>query len=737
MPQEAVKFVFPTEESAFGSLETLIEQGLEEDSILEGQRDAKVGAIVDELQDKRYSLIVVNGLKNALKEFDANGDIVVFAEAVSKVNKEYGYHNYLTNVVMDYEEDGDADWFVSRIRNVVGEANEDYAPYTAGGVRYSIVTDQIEHLFNEAVAGNLTGKPIAIGVLTQEGKDYLEKLSGLKFKDKVSFTLNPSDLVHIHNDHFGGNEKDKGNNIPLTTLDIKRIVDVISFPTAIMYGKERNSGRNLFYFLMDTGAGTYNLLEVYSDRKGNLSTKTYYKTKKDAAQRVMELKSSLLPTSETYSGAILSDTKIPQIFELPKGSAKFSLISPEMDAAYLSAVERGDMATAQQMVMEAAKLAMPNTKVVDDNGNVIPLSERFSPEKEDIRYSLSDRPTGLLTDFAEEFEALQKMYESLDPTTIHTQHPFRIQKRKVVQKYLNYVSQVLGNNVVNIVYDKTNNAHIKKVYDRIVAVDDTFKDDVSFIEFKKHLQSQPVGGAFIKGTNIIIFNISTDNLNNSQADILNSYVHENVHRIIEKLGIDNNTLEDILEEGLRLLPARTNSYIDDYQSRPKYEQGEETLAYSIGNRMSHSQIGMRLLRMIEGYITFEELNATQKKLLPLRDSYIEKILNELQNEYKARKEGADSTPESANRGGVNGEGKGEAKQVYDRRWRGYSATNGYTRRGVLDEERFSLPDMPFFEDGGDVVVFDDIAEVPIPLKISAGFSRATNHYNIGSPLLCE
>ena len=47
----------------------------------------------------------------------------------------------------------------------------------------------------------------------------------------------------------------------------------------------------------------------------------------------------------------------------------FSLITPEMDADYLSAVERGDMEKAQQMVMEAAKLAMPNTKVVDDDGN--------------------------------------------------------------------------------------------------------------------------------------------------------------------------------------------------------------------------------------------------------------------------------------------------------------------------------------------------------------------------------
>ena len=52
-----------------------------------------------------------------------------------------------------------------------------------------------------------------------------------------------------------------------------------------------------------------------------------------------------------------------------QGQPRYSLITPEMDADYLSAVERGDMATAQQMVLEAAKLAMPNTKVVDEDGN--------------------------------------------------------------------------------------------------------------------------------------------------------------------------------------------------------------------------------------------------------------------------------------------------------------------------------------------------------------------------------
>lgn len=44
-------------------------------------------------------------------------------------------------------------------------------------------------------------------------------------------------------------------------------------------------------------------------------------------------------------------------------------ITPEQDAAYLKAVEAGDMETAQRMVIEAAKLAMPNTKVVDEDGN--------------------------------------------------------------------------------------------------------------------------------------------------------------------------------------------------------------------------------------------------------------------------------------------------------------------------------------------------------------------------------
>lgn len=74
-------------------------------------------------------------------------------------------------------------------------------------------------------------------------------------------------------------------------------------------------------------------------------------------------------------------------------------ITPEQDAAYMKAVESGDMETAQKMVLEAAKLAMPNTKVVDVNGNpkmvyhgtMADKFTRFDKELIGSRYSYDEK----------------------------------------------------------------------------------------------------------------------------------------------------------------------------------------------------------------------------------------------------------------------------------------------------------------------------------------------------------
>lgn len=49
--QEAVRPVYPAEDSAFGSMADLILRGLDEDAVLEGRRDAEVASIVREVED--------------------------------------------------------------------------------------------------------------------------------------------------------------------------------------------------------------------------------------------------------------------------------------------------------------------------------------------------------------------------------------------------------------------------------------------------------------------------------------------------------------------------------------------------------------------------------------------------------------------------------------------------------------------------------------------------------------
>lgn len=176
--------------------------------------------------------------------------------------------------------------------------------------------DKVVELFHKAKSGEFNGKPQSIGTLTQEGKKFLEDLSGLKMKDKIDFVLNPSDLKHMNKDHFGDNEKDPGRNIPLTEEDLRSMVDVIMNPEQVVYGIEKMDNRKAFFFLKQAEDGTLNLAEIYSDKKGNLTAKSYYKTKKGVDQRVMEIKSSLLPTPEASSGSPLSDGKGINFFSI-------------------------------------------------------------------------------------------------------------------------------------------------------------------------------------------------------------------------------------------------------------------------------------------------------------------------------------------------------------------------------------------------------------------------------------
>jgi hypothetical protein len=148
--------------------------------------------------------------------------------------------------------------------------------------------DVVLNLFHKASKGDISGKSIKIGNLTANGRDYLAELAGIDMKQYVSFVINPSDLRHIYNEHYGANEKDRGQNYPLIDEDIRNMVDVILNPEKIVSFKE--DGITKFIFLAKSPQdGTYNLVEVYGDKRGNLSAKSIYNTKKDVSHRAMTI----------------------------------------------------------------------------------------------------------------------------------------------------------------------------------------------------------------------------------------------------------------------------------------------------------------------------------------------------------------------------------------------------------------------------------------------------------------
>ena len=210
-----------------------------------------------------------------------------------------------------------ADTEVMKRKTGFDEAISNDGKSKSNGVTISDMKQKVADLFEKAHTGEFTGRPQSIGRLSKGGKAFLEKMSGLQFKEYVDFVLNPSDLNHIRGDHYGQNEKDKGNNIPLTDEDIRNMVEVLNQPDGILYGIDKNDGRKMFFFLKDAGNGLYNLTEVCSTKKGNLTAKSFFKSKKKGIdQRVMEIRQSLLPTSVTYSGEFLSSgAKIPTLFE--------------------------------------------------------------------------------------------------------------------------------------------------------------------------------------------------------------------------------------------------------------------------------------------------------------------------------------------------------------------------------------------------------------------------------------
>ncbi|GHT82220.1 hypothetical protein FACS189467_7280 [Bacteroidia bacterium] len=190
----------------------------------------------------------------------------------------------------------------------------------------------ISELFNKVKNNPHTdNNAITIGKLSPAGAKYLSDISGIRIKTATRFTISENYLRHLYNNHYGDNEKDKGQNVPLTDDDVVALIDVISTPNDIVFmGYNRKEQANEFSFVRTNNNGTYSLLEVYSNSDGTLKPKTFYNSKRSIGGQVMNLiKNSQPYTSQTRTRPI--DTSKPEIlfvvsnkFFKSKGTTNFS-----------------------------------------------------------------------------------------------------------------------------------------------------------------------------------------------------------------------------------------------------------------------------------------------------------------------------------------------------------------------------------------------------------------------------
>lgn len=200
--------------------------------------------------------------------------------------------------------------------------------------------------------------------------------------------------------------KIKAKHTEMTDSIIKQVPDIIENPIVIMKSKSQDSRITLFGEVFSNNKPILVIIELSPQNKKGIilnELKIASAYGKDNAQNLINTSSVLY--IESNKKRVRNWEKRTGL-QLPVGSSlsnSNNIISTSTanvnknkkismrNSAYLEAVENNDLETAQRLVEEAAKesgytINSADSVTYDDNGNVIPLSERFNEAKSDIRY---------------------------------------------------------------------------------------------------------------------------------------------------------------------------------------------------------------------------------------------------------------------------------------------------------------------------------------------------------------
>lgn len=239
----------------------------------------------------------------------------------------------------------------------------------AGEIKYAISTDKSKQAITSADTSiNSSKLPV---LFTEAGRKGLFKdgtvnldIGGGRFNNATEYLQGLGVTSYVYDPYnrtaeYNANSASKTENHQSDTVTISNVLNVIAEEDA-----RGDVYRNAIDALKPNGSAYITVYEGDGTGIGRETSKGYQLNQKtaDYVKEVLQyfenvkLNGKLIIASNPKSDTTVS-------------AEKFSL--KEQDAAYLQAVESGDMETARKMVDEAAKTAMLNSKIRDVDGKLI------------------------------------------------------------------------------------------------------------------------------------------------------------------------------------------------------------------------------------------------------------------------------------------------------------------------------------------------------------------------------
>ena len=393
-PQGAVTMTFPTEESAFGNVETLIQQGLREDAELEEKMEQEIDGIADrvlarleeiskepkmsEKQQAKKMAELADERMAKIKKRSGAIDLVAEAERVVAEQKQKEMRDGVAFRVIGENEtpreflQKEVDAYRSRFKEVAPitlvDINSKSQMARVLGMQETDLTDEDMRDIREDIEtknkwGGYGFDSKEIAIFVREKVLDSKRLEMLMMHESIhALTARNKDFLWLGQYMW---------------VNAKKDATLLGFRSQIAKKEPKNRWYDemaayVISLHMENGtiAELESLLDAANrDRLNDLLNELGYDKESETAAR--DTAFVLRDNGYAEVGSEDSQKKGEEGKERVEneGASVSFRITPEQDKAYMDAVNAGDMETAQKMVIEAAKLAMPNTKVVDENGN--------------------------------------------------------------------------------------------------------------------------------------------------------------------------------------------------------------------------------------------------------------------------------------------------------------------------------------------------------------------------------